>query len=121
MKKISIKEGILKIVCFLLSLTLCTLTIHPAYCGEITLEIKNSHPWVQTHGSVTVSREALGVDETETVTGLTITRAGHVWNQPFQLDDLDGNGRWDELFFQAHVDSSSSVTAVAVWPTSCPT
>lgn len=114
MKKISNKEGILKISGFLLGLTLFTLVIHPAYCGEITLEINNPHPWAQTHGSVTVSREALGVDETETVTGLSITRVGHDWNQPFQLDDLDGNGRWDELFFQAHVDSSSSVTAVVI-------
>lgn len=59
-----------------------------------------------------MSRQDLGIDEAETVTGIAIERGGHYWQAPFQLDDLDVNGQWDELYFQAHVDSSGSVNAV---------
>ncbi len=80
-------------------------------CEVKTIEIKNPLSWIRTHGSVTISRGDLGIDENETVVGLTVNRNEYSWAQQFQLDDLDGDGRWDELFFLAYVGANETVTA----------
>ena len=83
-------------------------------CEELVLEIKNPLSLTRTHAPVSLSRTDLGIDGPETVTNLLIEHDGHNFPRPFQLDDLDGDGLWDELYFLVTIGAQETVNAIAV-------
>ena len=84
------------------------------FCDEIVLEIKNPLSLARIHAPVSLSRTDLGIDDVETVTSLLIDRDGHNFTRPFQLDDLNSDGQWDELYFQVTIGAQETVKAIVV-------
>ena len=84
---------------------LAGLVLQQAAFAEQTIVVQVSNPLSRTRmaAAVTVSRQALGIGRGMSVLGVTVPKDGHNWPRPFQLDDLDEDGKWDELFFQANV------------------
>lgn len=79
--------------------------------------LHNPLDWTRPAADVVIEREAIAVDAGETVTGVRVSGDVFAHDYPFQLDDLDGDGAWDELYFQVGIRGGQSLTAtVATGP-----
>jgi|GEM_PF-3555809 len=66
-----------------------------------------SEPWEAA--PIVIDRAELRLPDGHTVAALENKNGGHDWEVPFQLDDLDGDGVWDELFFQTDLPASGKI------------
>jgi len=76
------------------------------------LRLTNQLEKSRASAPVSVSRDKLGFEEDGTkVQSLSIKEGNTTWNIPFQLDDTNQDGRWDELFFVVNIGPSESLSA----------
>ncbi len=96
------------------TLTLVTLTMLIAACSpkplETTLKVSNNSGFDKVDSGIILSRESLTKQMDR---ALMPDRVFAIYNQqdsilPFQLDDLDGDGQWDELFFVVTIPKNST-------------
>lgn len=80
--------------------------------AEKTFELTNSIGWPRSNAPVVIERETIHMDEGQTVTEVLISGGFHPHSVPFQLDDLDGDGEWDELYFQVAIQAKQHLSAV---------
>ncbi|MBU2491668.1 MAG: DUF4861 domain-containing protein [Bacteroidetes bacterium] len=73
----------------------------------VTVEnsLKNPFP----DAPVVINRTELNIPEGKSVISITTVKDKNTWEIPFQLDDLDKNGKWDELFFQIDFESKQII------------
>ena len=76
---------------------------------EFTL--RNALSWERPNADVVVPRSSVELREEETVTSVEISGGIFGYAIPFQLDDLDGDGDWDELYFQVAIQAEQTITA----------
>jgi len=77
---------------------------------EIEIEIRNPVDWARPAAPVVIERKSLNIPAGQTVVAVADTKGGHDWPRPFQLDDLDEDGEWDELFFQVNIGPEDRVS-----------
>lgn len=81
----------------------------PAHAqGPIHLEVSNPLARSRSGAPVSVSRRALGIPAETKVESMRALKNGAEWDIPFQLDDLDEDGSWDELFFLVDIGPRST-------------
>ncbi|MEF8787615.1 MAG: DUF4861 family protein [Planctomycetota bacterium] len=103
--------------CFLLALVLALGTLAGAAHAEDAIHLKVTNPLARSRSGapVTVSRRALDISADTKVESLRAFKDGAGWDIPFQLDDVDEDGTWDELFFLVDIGPRST-QKVAVTP-----
>ena len=58
---------------------------------------------------VVIKRSELNIPDGKSVISVKTEKARNIWDLPFQLDDLDGDGKWEELFFQVDFDGKQII------------
>ena len=84
-------------------LSLIILFLLPCYLfaqGKRTVSLENPLNRNFPHAPTVIKRAELNLMPDETVAAVKIERGRSSWSVPFQLDDIDDDGNWDELFFQ---------------------
>lgn len=94
----------------LLALTACSLSLS-ATAATQSFKLHNPLSWTRPAADVVIPRDALSLKPGDTVTALQISGHTFDFTYPFQLDDLDGDGAWDELYFQVGINGEQSLTA----------
>jgi len=74
-------------------------------------ELRNPLSWARTAADVVIPRADIDLISGQTVVAVRIDGAGFEYEYPFQLDDLDGDGEWDELYFQVNIKGGQSLLA----------
>jgi hypothetical protein len=74
--------------------------------------LSNALSVAQRNASVVVAREMLKIGDAQTVIGVQIKKGHELWDLPFQLDDLNEDAQWDELFFQVNASASETMQVV---------
>ena len=98
--------------CSAKTIAICaTLSIPLLAQADQTLTLKNPLPWLRPAAEVILPRASIELKPDETVNGLKVTGLAFDHSAPFQLDDLDGDGEWDELYFQVQIHGNSSLQA----------
>jgi len=79
--------------------------------AEQLFDLHNPLPWTRSAADVVIDRGQIDLEPGHTVTSVRI--AGVVWEDehPFQLDDLDSDGRWDQLYFQVAIHGGQTLVA----------
>jgi hypothetical protein len=77
--------------------------------GLVECTVENTLARERLTAPVVVSRGSLGIPEGETVLQLLVLKDGTQWERPFQLDDMTGDGEWDELFFAVNISAHNTV------------
>ena len=74
--------------------------------------LTNPLPWTRPAADIVIPRGAIELPEGETVTALHISHLAFENAFPFQLDDLDGDGEWDELYSQILIHGEQTLDLV---------
>lgn len=79
--------------------------------ADQVFKLRNPLDWTRPAAEIVLHRQTIQPPKGETVTAVRIS--GHVFENeyPFQLDDLDGDGKWDELYFQVLIHGNQTLTA----------
>jgi hypothetical protein len=79
------------------------------------IEVRNPLKWRRLASSVVVNRGKLNIPDGQTIVEIRIKKNGGTWSVPFQLDDIDQDGNWDELFFQLNLEGNQVDTVSVVY------
>lgn len=74
-------------------------------------ELHNPLDWTRSAADVVIARADLKLEEGHDVTEVAVRGDGIAYAQPFQVDDLDGDGEWDELYFQVDIKADQRLLA----------
>ncbi|MFA7229449.1 MAG: DUF4861 family protein [Melioribacteraceae bacterium] len=98
-----IKKNILTIIAVFTVLS----NIYPK--DNIVITLRNTLARERGMMPVEIGREKLGLDEGQTVKAIKIIKNGVEWSVPFQLDDMNEDGKWDLLFTQIDIGAKKNV------------
>jgi hypothetical protein len=73
----------------------------------VTLENSLKKPFPDA--PIVIERSELNIPERNSVISVRTQKDENIWNIPFQLDDLDEDGKWEELFFQIDFDGKQII------------
>lgn len=79
---------------------------------KIELMLSNELSVPRQNASAVVAREMLKIGDDQTVIAVQVRKEDDLWNVPFQLDDVNDDEQWDELFFQVNASASETVQLV---------
>lgn len=92
-----------------LFIAVLALTIITSGKEKVTVTLDNSLNTAQQAASIIIDRKSLGMEDDQTVTSVKVMKKDAEWSIPFQLDDMNEDGKWDELFFQLDLGGKQSV------------
>jgi hypothetical protein len=70
---------------------------------KIVVTLRNTLSYDRYLIPVEVNRDRLGVDDGQTIKAVKVFKNGVEWSVPFQLDDINEDGKWDQLFTQVDI------------------
>jgi hypothetical protein len=71
--------------------------------SSIELKLENPLERERSNAAVVIPRHALNLPQGHTIFNVKVYKDSHFWVLPFQLDDSDADGLWDELYFQVNL------------------
>jgi hypothetical protein len=80
--------------------------------AEQRFTLTNPLPWTRPAAEIVIPRSLIDLPAGETVTGLSLKNLAFENPFPFQLDDLDGDGAWDELYSQVLIHGGQTLDLV---------
>lgn len=103
MSKKHLKLNTILILCIALGL--------PAFGDAEVIEIsaENQLALQRNAAPVSIQRANLDIPVGETVRQVQVEKHGGTWTIPYQMDDLDGDGNWEEIFFTLNIGPRQTV------------
>lgn len=82
--------------------------------AEQRFTLTNPLPWTRPAADIVIPRSAINLAAGETVTGIRAKTLAFDNAFPFQLDDLNGDGEWDELYSQMLIHGGQRLDLVVM-------
>lgn len=105
----------MKIRIFFTIIAIILLSIYVQAQKNQKIEVKNSLKWQRLASPVVINRGKLNIPDGQTIIEIRIKKNGSTWSVPFQLDDMDQDGNWDELFFQLNLEGNKADTVSIIY------